>query len=356
MKRKVYLVGEIEKKFGSEFSMYADNYGEIIRNIDCNRPGFKEYLLESHDKGVGFTINFAGKNIEEKELLTPIKEGDVTIAAIPAGSKSEMGQIITGAILIVIGFYVGGMKGAMWGVEYAKWGSMITAVGMSLAVQGIQAMLAPDPATDEKEEEGYLYNGTEAIVVEGDPVPLLYGKLRVPGQPVSVALNTAGALSSFSGAGFGGMGSSHSDEEGGEGQQDCFDPDTFIQMADGSEKKIKDIELGDNIKGGEVTGVFQFKTSVDEMHDYKGVIVAGGHFVKENDEFIMVKDSPLAIKIDKIPIVYSLRTADRRIFINDIEFANYNGDGIVKNFLINAESDLTGFDKEVLRQVELRLI
>ena len=46
-------------------------------------------------------------------------------------------------------------------------------------------------------------------------------------------------------------------------------------------------------------------------------------------EFIMVEDSPLAIKIDKIPVVYSLDTTGRRIFIKNIEFADYNGDGII---------------------------
>jgi hypothetical protein len=137
---------------------------------------------------------------------------------------------------------------------------------------------------------------------------------------------------------------------------ECFEPNTLIQMADGSEKKIKDIQLGDNTKGGEVTGVFQFKPSGDGIYNYKGVTVAGSHFVKEDGKFIMVKDSPLAIKIDKIPVVYSLDTTDRRIFINDIEFADYNGDGVAKNFLNNAGVDLTGFDKEVLRQVEHRLI
>ena len=76
----------------------------------------------------------------------------------------------------------------------------------------------------------------------------------------------------------------------------------------------------------------------------------------ENNEFIMVKDSPLAIKIDKIPVVYSLDTANRRIFIKNIEFADYNGDGVAKNFLSNAGVTLEGFDKEVLRQVEQRLI
>ena len=61
----------------------------------------------------------------------------------------------------------------------------------------------------------------------------------------------------------------------------CFDPSTPIQMADGSTKEIKNIQLGDDTKGGEVTGVFQFKAS-DEIHDYKGVTVAGSHYVKED--------------------------------------------------------------------------
>jgi hypothetical protein len=126
-------------------------------------------------------------------------------------------------------------------------------------------------------------------------------------------------------------------------------------MANGSTKEIKNIQLGDDTKGGEVTGVFQFKAS-DDIHNYKGVTVAGGHYVKENNEFIMVKDSPLAVKMDKIPVVYSLDTSARRIFIKDIEFADYNGDGVAKNFLSNAGVTLEGFDKEVLRQVQQRLI
>ena len=147
--------------------------------------------------------------------------------------------------------------------------------------------------------------------------------------------------------GFGGLG----DGAGGA----CFEPNTYIKMQDGSEKKIKDVQLGDLTKGGKVTGVLQFEP-IDDIHEYNGVIVAGSHFVKEGNEFIMVQDSPESIKIDKIPVVYSLDTSNRRIFINDIEFADYNGDGIAKNFLNNAGMDLSGFDKEVLRQVEHRLI
>ena len=59
-------------------------------------------------------------------------------------------------------------------------------------------------------------------------------------------------------------------------------------------------------------------------------------------------------QLDKIRylLYIHLNTTGRRIWINDIEFADYNGDGIAKGFLANAGVDLTGFDQEVLRQVE----
>jgi hypothetical protein len=158
----------------------------------------------------------------------------------------------------------------------------------------------------------------------------------------------------WSGSSKGGNGGSKGGGESGYGGF-CFDPNTLVQMANGIEKKIKDIQLGDNTKGGEVTGVFQFKAS-DEIHNYKGVTVAGSHYVKEDGKFIMVQDSPISVKIDKIPVVYSLDTTGRRIFIKDIEFADYNGDGVAKGFLANAGINVPEFNKEVLRQVEQRLI
>ena len=77
----------------------------------------------------------------------------------------------------------------------------------------------------------------------------------------------------WSGSSKGGSGGS----KGGKGGESdfggfCFDPNTLVQMANGSKKKIKDIQLGDQTKGGEVTGVFQFKAS-DEIHDTKVLLL-----------------------------------------------------------------------------------
>jgi hypothetical protein len=195
-----------------------------------------------------------------------------------------------------------------------------------------------------------------ADTITGPDINEEEGRPNDPGPSINEQIDNNNPNNNNNNGGGGGGGGFNSDNSSGyDGGNFCFDPKTLIQMADGSTKQIKNIQLGDATKGGEVTGVFQFKAT-DEIHDYKGVTVAGSHYVKEDGKFIMVKDSPLAVKIDKIPVVYSLDTTGRRIFINDIEFADYNGDGVAKNFLSNAGVDLSGFDKEVLRQVENRLI
>ena len=101
-----------------------------------------------------------------------------------------MVKTVTGALLFAASF-IPGVREIGWLVTTMR------VVGSNLAMQGIQAMLAPDPATEAEEDEGYLYTGAEEIVKEGDPVPLLYGKLRVQGQPISIALNTTGSSGQF---------------------------------------------------------------------------------------------------------------------------------------------------------------
>ena len=65
----------------------------------------------------------------------------------------------------------------------------IIALGINLALTGLEGLLAPDPSDDdEPEEESYLFQGAEQVITQGEPVPVLYGRLRVPGQPVGMEL------------------------------------------------------------------------------------------------------------------------------------------------------------------------
>ena len=103
----------------------------------------------------------------------------------------------------------------------------------------------------------------------------------------------------------------------------CFLPDTEITMADGSKKKIIDIELKDNIKvGGNVFATAKFL--VTNLYDYKGVKVSGSHMVNENNKWMRVEDSNIAKSLGNDEhVVYTLGTQNRRIVINDILFTDY---------------------------------
>lgn len=183
MKRKVYLEGEIGEKFGKEFTMNVNSFAEAIRCLDCNFPEFRQYMIESEDRGIGFVCGVSGTAIQdERELLLEDKnEGDFTISAVPAGSK-KAAKVIVGAILIYISFQIGGTA------ALDKIAAFTFALGANLVITGVQEMLAPDPSVDDAQDESYLYQGTTQTILEGDPVPLLYGKLRVPARPISTSI------------------------------------------------------------------------------------------------------------------------------------------------------------------------
>lgn len=102
----------------------------------------------------------------------------------------------------------------------------------------------------------------------------------------------------------------------------CFDGETMVDMVDGSTKAIKDIQLGDRVKGGgTVLSTRQSLTANGTRFEYKGVIVTGSHAVKEK-RWIRVKDSAHAHRIDNGGVVYSLVTSLHRIYVKGIQFAD----------------------------------
>ncbi|MBF83559.1 MAG: hypothetical protein CL489_03680 [Acidobacteria bacterium] len=177
--------------FGKEFQIYAKTVAEALRCLEVNFSNFKQYFIEAHERDVGFIIDVGENNLDyEKELLMPFKEGDIIITPAPAGAKSAIAKILAAILIVVVTWVTFGMGGAgfAW-AELAGWQQFVIlsafSMATSLAMAGIQQMMAPDPATDEDQEQSYLFNGAEQNVIEGDPVPVLYGRLRVPGVPMS---------------------------------------------------------------------------------------------------------------------------------------------------------------------------
>lgn len=176
MLRRVYLQGEMGELFGHVAEVNAATVREVIQYLDANFKNVKKYLLDAEDRGIRFTVKVANEQLEDvRELLLPLNKGDIIITPVPIGSKAGL-KAFVGAILTVIGI-----------VTEQPW---LTSIGLSLLSQGIAELMAPDPSTDNMEEnrEGYLFQGSEQSVPEGSPVPVLYGELRVPGQPITFDL------------------------------------------------------------------------------------------------------------------------------------------------------------------------
>jgi predicted phage tail protein len=178
MLRNVYLEGELGEVFTPHFQVECKTTAEVFKCLDANYPEFKPYFQQKHEEGGYVHIEACGEELEHsEELLMEIGKGDIIISNIPAGSKAAA-KIIVGAILIV--------AGAMLIAWNPVIGSMIMGMGISMAVGGLMELMAPDPAVDKIEngDESYLFNGNAQSIASGDPVPVLYGRLRVPGQPM----------------------------------------------------------------------------------------------------------------------------------------------------------------------------
>ncbi len=213
IKRKVRIEGELVEIFGgqSEFTIAASSPADIFKCLECNFPKFREYLMECHDKGVEFMCSVAEHVMgTEKDLLLNYGEGDMVLSPVPAGSKKGITKLLAAIAIIVVVWATGGFgamsTAAQTGTMTLKAAAAMTAVSfaVNLALAGIQQMMAPDPSVDNDQDSSYLFQGTGQTVVEGDPVPILYGQLRVPGRPVSFQVQNIGSyISNYSGMGGG---------------------------------------------------------------------------------------------------------------------------------------------------------
>jgi len=197
MQRSIHLQGELGERFGTKFTVHADNYSDIFKCINANRPEFLPFLRDCHDKDIGFILETAEDSVDQEGLLLPIREGDITLAIAPAGSKSGIGKILAAIAIVIIIIYAPQLFGATQagGGAVTSWataaglntaGQIAAAMAINLALTGLQQLMAPDPAVDSDSPTNYLFTGGASNAIEGDPIPVLYGELRIPGSAISI--------------------------------------------------------------------------------------------------------------------------------------------------------------------------
>lgn len=88
----------------------------------------------------------------------------------------------------------------------------------------------------------------------------------------------------------------------------CFDPYTKVRLADGSEKYMKDVVIGDYIQSaGEsikepvrVTSTFVFNGLLTPLVKIRGITVSRNHYVQHNGKWMPAGDHPHAIPVPSL--------------------------------------------------------
>lgn len=205
MKRKIYLDGELGDKFGKVLVLDVQSFKDVFKALDAQRPEFRTYLAECHENKIGFIMHVEDSPLTaDEELLMNFSEGDMYISPAPEGSGGKLGGFLKIVAAAVIAFVVIPWAVTAYGLS-GGWLAAAYGATLGLAVSGLADLMAPDPATDvendSRQDSSYLFQGSGQTILEGDPVPLLYGRLRIPGRLIDFDVRNKN--SQFTEIGFG---------------------------------------------------------------------------------------------------------------------------------------------------------
>lgn len=192
--RTIKLYGFLGKKFGRTHKLAVDSPAEAIRALSVIKAGFREFLENSHKNGVAYRFLVGKEALERNELKQSMHMThgmNTTFELVPVinGAKSSLGQILIGAVIIVASYLTWNAYGATWGASMMAGYQAAVGIGVSLMVGGVAQMLSPKIKAENKEavenRPSYMFNGAVNTIAQGNPVPIVYGTMRVGSQVVS---------------------------------------------------------------------------------------------------------------------------------------------------------------------------
>lgn len=222
---ELVLQGDLGDRFGRNWKIAADSYGEALACIDANYPEFRKALIDLHEAGGDLSIEIGEKLVESnEELFMHLGRDTIVITPIPSGSKSGSAKAIVGSILLIaaiialpfaIGAYASASAvaagGGILGAAASGFASValtamagiaaVGGIGAMLLVAGLQQMWAPDPSVDQ--DKVYFFDGPENTVVGDTPIPILCGEMIIGGVTISSGIRggsvptSAGAITTY---------------------------------------------------------------------------------------------------------------------------------------------------------------
>ena len=131
----------------------------------------------------------------------------------------------------------------------------------------------------------------------------------------------------------------------------CFDPETPVWLSDGSSKPIRQIKIGDALKGRngpvEVSSLFVFDGTSVPMVRIGSVLVSANHYVEFDGRKIPAGSHPSALPTESLPLIYCLNVDGNEFYVGQeqlcvADYDEHNEPGVVDVVQKTAETALNG--------------
>ena len=189
MLRKVKLYGELAEFVGhKELDAVINSTADAIRFLITNFP-----KLEAHMSQRYYKVLVDDYEIGEEDIHNPTGKSDINIVPVITGAGGGTGKFLLGAVLIGVGFAVGG---GVFGAALAKNLGAISIVknlGFALALQGVSEMLFPLPKPPDDEEDpriSFSFSGVQNTSRAGTSHPIVYGEIVTGSVVISAGIDT----------------------------------------------------------------------------------------------------------------------------------------------------------------------
>jgi predicted phage tail protein len=184
--RTIRLYGKLGAQFGRVHRLAVESTAEAVRALSVLIPGFERELMTSRDRGIVYACFLGKTNIGRDQLQLSAGAEDIRIAPILAGAKAGFIQTIVGAALIVAGVLIAPANPFL--------GSALISAGISMTIGGVIQMLSPQQQQSSAKdsagnEASYNFNGPVNTTAQGNPVPVLYGRLIVGSAVISAGIS-----------------------------------------------------------------------------------------------------------------------------------------------------------------------
>ena len=191
---KIRLHGALGEEVGPEWDLEVTSVNEALRAIEYHsRRRLVKHLLEKHKEEVKYKVLINEKLVTYEKAITEDNLEDVTkseicmnfdhietIDIVPVLEGADIGGIlgvILGAALMLSVFFIPGLN------AYVATAMFIAGAGLLAA--GIMTLLAKPPTMEPPKDielkgaTSYLFSNIVNTNKEGNPVPLIYGRMRV---------------------------------------------------------------------------------------------------------------------------------------------------------------------------------